>query len=1038
MSEVKAKYDDRTLRGWPLPHWLNKLYVDSQRLRETITAIDAAVTQIEDINSGLGTHQDSLEARLDVIAGQTTEDTEILDARVDAENSTHPNLGHHIRYIHSLIFSLEGAISDGIAEYQSLLEQFNKLAQAQLQGELNTRDFREASRSEVQHEAQVRQEKDEGLRTEFQEALSTEETERRSDDEAQQEQLDALALSGLNNSLNIIQEAQLRQAAIAAEEAERKETDTEIHGEIEREKSLREQQDDILQAQADELSTADIQQSLNLSRENEQRRKELSAEADTREQQDDELQRQITAASAASLKHLVITQSEIEKRREALKLIHRNFSEQTELNEYYQSELETLIDTMLKGTLNFHDALERRRDALAQETQERSEQTQSLQSQIQKLSEANIQQALSIQSTQEHSRILDYEVQGQREADSSLQEQLDEISETSIQRAKVFCDALERRRDALDIEEHSRIEEDARQQAQIDTNAATNLKLAVNLSSEAEKRRALGQAIAGLKSPVDWSRSDSLAIPEPRCAVVNFTGLTSMPTSKTADLPAVMEFWDMQGNYFKKNVLCSAQGNSSMAYPKKNVKFDLLNEDGSEFNLKIGNWVEQDGFHLKAYYTDFFRGVGAVSYKLWNEIMETKPHKKALVDVDSMTPTATGSGNVSDLNLQIDTGALCHPDGFPCIVYLNGEFYGVFSWQIKKQRKNYHMDKSTVEHIHLDGTLYTEYFWGGNINWTVFEIRNPNKLYTMDGKKYDGDAPRELIDETSEKYDPDNKDHVRSATVKRYIQDFVRRYREFAAAPTRRKYDEIFDWENMRDYLIFSDIVKNSDGFGKNWQWTTYDGVKWYVNAYDLDMSFGGHWQGIQITPPLTGHISSLFYTTSFYGAELEARYKELRDAGIIDVDHIIAKLEDWTARIGVGNYELEYERWPRSPCILNYNDSVDRVRKWLTIEIANMDNVYHYVPSDEMHSREILDVLDEKVSQLRQENSQEQQTRHDDDTSIQSQVNKLAEAVLYILASKSEVRADLDKLIQYIEELPTRPATDDEFDEMLDALYNP
>ena len=46
-------------------------------------------------------------------------------------------------------------------------------------------------------------------------------------------------------------------------------------------------------------------------------------------------------------------------------------------------------------------------------------------------------------------------------------------------------------------------------------------------------------------------------------------------------------------------------------------------------------------------------------------------------------------------------------------MYLNGEFYGVFSWQIKKQRKNYHINKITVEHIHIDGSLYIQYFWNG-------------------------------------------------------------------------------------------------------------------------------------------------------------------------------------------------------------------------------------------------------------------------------------------------------------------------------------
>ena len=446
--------------------------------------------------------------------------------------------------------------------------------------------------------------------------------------------------------------------------------------------------------------------------------------------------------------------------------------------------------------------------------------------------------------------------------------------------------------------------------------AEASLKNTLNISQEIEKRRALGQAIAGIKSPVDWSKAESLAIPEPRCAIVNFTGITSMPTSKTVDIPAMMEFWDRQGNYFRKNILCSAQGSSSLGYVKKNVKVDLLNEDGSEFDLKIGNWVAQDGFHLKAYYTDFFRGVAVTSYKFWDEIMryngldKDRPYKKVMIDSSAISTSGTSLNNPDDMTLQLDTGALCHPDGFPCIVYLNGTFYGVYSWQIKKQRKNYRMDKSTVEHIHLDGSLYTQYFWNGVINWTTFEIRNPNKLYCMDGKKYDGDAPKELIDETSEKYDPDNKDHVRSAKVKRYIQAFVANFGELkqlyttyranpndeTLAAVKAKYEELFDWENQRDYLIFSDVIKNSDGFGKNWQWTTYDGVKWYVNAYDLDMSYGGHWQGIQITPPLTNHITTstalpTYYVALLYKDELEARYRELRDAGIISVNNILSKL---------------------------------------------------------------------------------------------------------------------------------------------------
>ena len=89
-----------------------------------------------------------------------------------------------------------------------------------------------------------------------------------------------------------------------------------------------------------------------------------------------------------------------------------------------------------------------------------------------------------------------------------------------------------------------------------------------------------------------------------------------------------------------------------MSYVKKNVKFDFLN-----FNLKIGNWVVQDSIHMKAYYTDFFRCVAVTSYKLWDEIMQTKSYVREMVDTFAMRTTADGAGNISDLTLQLDTGA---------------------------------------------------------------------------------------------------------------------------------------------------------------------------------------------------------------------------------------------------------------------------------------------------------------------------------------------------------------------------------------------
>ena len=478
-----------------------------------------------------------------------------------------------------------------------------------------------------------------------------------------------------------------------------------------------------------------------------------------------------------------------------------------------------------------------------------------------------------------------------------------------------------------------------------------------------------------VKTPIDWSESSFIQIPEPRFAIINITNIDSMPTTKTQNKKAFLEFWDMQGNYFKKHAILNAQGNSSLGFIKKNVAIDFCNDEwiGDRTpNIRIGDWVPQDSFHMKAYYTDFFRGVGAVTYKLYDQIVRTRgnrydrPWKKALFDM-SKIETAKSFGNpyVGNYSLLTDTGARCFPDGFPVAVYFKGEFYGIFSYQLKKHRDNYHLDKSTAENVHLDGTINYDILWNGKIVWGTgdngFEVRNPKNLYAIGGNKYDADIKQEEIAGEEEVNTwiaagqlPDGtaisskikKNLQRTANVKKYIQDFANSINVIKAAASayessskteddlktfKQVFEKYYDVENLIDYVITSDIVKNADGYSKNWQWFTYDGVKWFVGIYDCDMCYGGFWDGRRLTNPLNAHLEPSLnlptgYIIKYYASELNARYKYLADKGIISADNIFNFIKDWTMRIGTSFYEEEYKKWKDSPCIAN---SIVRSTYW-------------------------------------------------------------------------------------------------------------
>lgn len=436
-----------------------------------------------------------------------------------------------------------------------------------------------------------------------------------------------------------------------------------------------------------------------------------------------------------------------------------------------------------------------------------------------------------------------------------------------------------------------------------------------------------------------YSEDVDIVLEEPRIAEVRLYA-SEFPSSKTSDIKGKMKFISGKA-FFERNVLINLQGATSMAMPKKNIALDIMDSSYSDsLKVRFGDWVSQDSFHLKAYYFDLTKGVAPTAYMLYKQIEESngfendrpyKMYKKTILE---------GGADINDIEDSFNYDALCHPMGFPCVLYWNDEFYGLMSWQLKKHRDNYAMNKNNAKHIHLDGWIDKRTLFGGNVDWTSFEIRNPKSLVCSDGSSYDGENPKELIDDTMPNYDSSNKNHKNTMAVKKSIIAFSKYMSEIdaliASSPDnttaiKNAIEERFDVVRFIDYLLFIWATANTDSTAKNWQFLSYDGKKLTVEPYDLDSCWG-------IAAAMTGNILSdngkkyIFGTTDnplqyiyrYYLAELKKRWKTLRDKKIIDAENINNLYLGWYHRVGFDNIQKELKRWNESPCYrhIGLNDS--------------------------------------------------------------------------------------------------------------------
>ena len=330
----------------------------------------------------------------------------------------------------------------------------------------------------------------------------------------------------------------------------------------------------------------------------------------------------------------------------------------------------------------------------------------------------------------------------------------------------------------------------------------------------------------------------------------------TLPTSKTA---TVMKFdYYSKTKEFHGYVDIKCQGNSSMAYPKKNFTIKLYKDKAKTEKLKIDfkGWGKQSKFVLKANWIDLTHARNVVSARLWGDTIKTRnDYATALPELLRTSP---------------NQGAV---DGFPVLVYSNGVYQGRYTLNIPKDKWMSNMDDALDTHCILCGENYQSGCF--------------RALPVIDG-----------TDWTDELHD------VVPATIKTSWSNAIKFVMESSDDEFKANLSNYFDINSLIDYYLYGLVSTNLDGFAKNQLFFCYDGVHWIASVYDLDSTWGLYWNGSSILPTdykrnryedYVNSTGNLLYNRLEYlfTTQLKTRYAELRK-DVLSASHIIQKFEEF------------------------------------------------------------------------------------------------------------------------------------------------
>lgn len=302
---------------------------------------------------------------------------------------------------------------------------------------------------------------------------------------------------------------------------------------------------------------------------------------------------------------------------------------------------------------------------------------------------------------------------------------------------------------------------------------------------------------------------------------------------------------------------CTLKGQGATSYKTaqalvnagKKGKFNYTIKFDTAFEAKEG-WGAQQKYCLKANFIDTTHSRNIVSCKLWGMSV------KARSTVPSQLANLPNGGAV---------------DGFPIIIMLNGEFHGLYTWNIPKDGWMFGL---------VEDATKTQAIVGADDHTTATQFKEAS----MTGFEV------EFVS------DEDN-----AAWVETSLTRLISAVMNSNGSDLDTTVAQYLDWDSAIDHYIHTVVDKATDCVDKNYLLVTFDGVKWYMSAYDRDSIHGLNWNASGLSRPVS-NVSFIECAETvriyelikrFKTNALKARYKELR-GNILSESRIMEKFENF------------------------------------------------------------------------------------------------------------------------------------------------